>query len=185
MLWLLPLYFFVCAVTLVAVSVMPTQAATFFKFWRTTPNLSDILAKLAILPLQFTGVSFRMVPPAWSVAVEIDMYSMLYLVVARRIEWALLALFAGGLSYQLACTYAGVDWAGYYFTAPGAFLPFATGALLYFLVTQKTPTLNGWIWAMAFIAWLANVSGFFLNRMFSESVTMQTQRCLQLSSWVS
>jgi peptidoglycan/LPS O-acetylase OafA/YrhL len=95
-----------------------------------------------------------MVPPAWSVAVEIDMYFMLYLVVARRIEWVLLALFAG-LSYRLACAYAGVDWAGYYFTAPGAFLPFATVALLYFLVAQKTPTLNGWIWAMAFVAWLA------------------------------
>lgn len=153
---LLPPYVFVCALTLAIVSSMPTQAAMFLKFWRATPNLSDMLGNLAVLPLQFPGVSFRMIPPFWSVAVEIDMYLMLYLVIARRVFWAWLALIAG-LSYQLAGSYAGMSWSGYYFTAPAAVLPFAVGALLYFLVSRNGWTLNGWTSIAAFIAWLANM----------------------------
>lgn len=153
---LLPLYFFVCAITLAIVSAMPTQAAIYLKFWRATPNLSDMFGNLAVLPLQFPGVLFRLIPPFWSVAVEIDMYLMLYLVVARRVGWAWLALTAG-LSYQLTGTYAGMSWSGYYFTAPAAVLPFSVGALLYFSVSQNGWTVNAWTSAAAFVAWLANM----------------------------
>ncbi len=153
---LLPPYFFVCAMTVALVSAMPAEAAAYLKFWRVAPNLSDIFGNLAVLPLQFPGVSFRMIPPFWSVAVEVDMYLMLYLVAARRAGWAGLALVAG-LAYQLAGAYAGMSWGGYYFTAPAAMLPFAAGALLYFLVAQNGWKVDGWTTAAAFVAWLANM----------------------------
>lgn len=154
---LLPPYFFVCAVTLVIVLAMPTPAGAFLKFWRTTPNSSDIMGNLAILPLQLPGVPFRMVPPFWSVAVEIDMYLLLYLVVARRQAFAWLAV-AAGLSYQLAAGYAGMGWSSYYFTAPAAVLPFAVGALVYFSLARKAWIVNGWTSAVAFVVWFANMA---------------------------
>src|SRR5579862_7017179 len=152
---LLPPYFFACAVTLALIALAPTQAGLYFKFWRKA-TVSDVLGNLAVLPLQFTGMSFRLIPPFWSVAVEIDMYLMLYLVVARRPSWACFAAISG-LSYQLACSYVGVPWAGYYFTAPAAVLPFAVGALLYFSFAQFGSMVSARTSAMALVGWLANM----------------------------
>src|SRR3974390_2407166 len=84
---LLPPYFLVCVMTLALVAAMPVQAGHYFKFWRAGPSLGDVLSNLAVVPLQLYGVSFRMIPPFWSVAVEVDMYLMLYLAVARRMRF--------------------------------------------------------------------------------------------------
>jgi len=157
MLRLLPPYFFVCALTLAVVVALPAQAGLYFKFWRTTPNLADIVINLTVLPLQFSGSGFRMIPPFWSVAIEIDMYLLLYLVIARRMGFAWVALIAG-LAYQLACAYAGMDWAGSYFTAPAALLPFAVGALLYFSVKQNALRFGAGLSLMALAAWGANMA---------------------------
>src|ERR1700688_2110003 len=97
---LLPPYYFVCALTLLAIALAPAQAAHYLKFWRSMPDAGDLLINLAVLPLQSTYGSFRFVPPFWSVAIEIDMYLLLFLVVSRQLSWALIAL-AAGLSFQL------------------------------------------------------------------------------------
>jgi len=156
MLRLLPPYYLVCALTLLATTTAPEQAGDFLKFWRGAPDLGDLMANLAVLPLQLTYTSFRLVPPYWSVAIEIDMYLLLFLVVARRMQWAVLALIAG-LSFQLAWAYDSMSWSVNYFTAPAAVLPFAIGAVLFFLrrrdVWVATPRLAG----MAFVAWLCNL----------------------------
>jgi peptidoglycan/LPS O-acetylase OafA/YrhL len=152
---LLPPYFLVCLVTLAAVVALPEQAGRFLKFWA-EPSARDVFLNVAVMPLQFTGASFRLSPPFWSVAVEIDMYLMLYLVVARRMSWAFLA-FVAGLSYQLACRYAGMHWASYYFTAPAAVLPFASGALLYFLRKHELWTVTPLVAAVAFVGWFVNM----------------------------
>jgi peptidoglycan/LPS O-acetylase OafA/YrhL len=96
------------------------------------------------------------VPPYWSVAVEIEMYLLLFLIVARCMAWALVALTVS-LSYHLACTYAGISWGAYYFTAPSAVLPFAAGALLYFALKGKFFTISPHLAVAAFIAWFVNL----------------------------
>jgi peptidoglycan/LPS O-acetylase OafA/YrhL len=112
------------------------------------------LINLTVLPLQFTYGSFRFIPPFWSVAIEIDMYLLLFLIVSRRMSWALIAL-AAGLSFQLACLYDAIGWGLEYFTAPSAVLPFAVGALLYFVRGRWTaPPLAA---GCAFAAWIANM----------------------------
>ncbi len=153
---LLPPYFLVCSITMAAIALLPSEAGQFLKFWRADPQLRDVLLNLSILPLQFPDPAFRLVPPYWSVAVEIDMYLLLYLIIARRMAWALVALTAS-LSYHLACAYAGVTWGAYYFTAPSAVLPFAAGALLYFVLKGKLLTVSPAIAAIAFVAWSMNL----------------------------
>ncbi len=153
---LLPPYYFVCALTLIAVAVAPSETAGYLKFWRGLPDAGELLINLAVLPLQSTYGSVRLVPPFWSVAIEIDMYLLLYLVVSRQMSWALIAL-AAGLSFQLACVYNAMNWSLTYFTAPSAVFPFAVGAVLYFLRRHgrwvATPRAAG----CAFVVWLANM----------------------------
>jgi peptidoglycan/LPS O-acetylase OafA/YrhL len=153
---LLPPYYFVCALTLLAIAIAPAQAAAYLKFWRGMPGAGDLVINLAVLPLQFTYGSFRFIPPYWSVAIEIDMYLLLFLVMARRLGWALIALTAG-LSFQLVCLYDAISWGLEYFTAPAAVLPFAAGAVLYFLRRDLGWTAPPLAAGCAFAAWIANM----------------------------
>jgi peptidoglycan/LPS O-acetylase OafA/YrhL len=153
---LLPPYYLVCALTLLAIAIAPGQAANYLKFWRGVPGAGDLLINLTVLPLQFPYGSFRFIPPFWSVAIEIDMYLLLFLIVSRRMSWALIALVAG-LSFQLVCIHDAMGWDIESFTAPSAVLPFAVGAVLYFLRRHgrwnATPLAGG----CAFAAWIANM----------------------------
>jgi peptidoglycan/LPS O-acetylase OafA/YrhL len=120
------------------------------------PDASDLLINLTVLPLQLPYGSIRLVPPFWSVAIEIDMYLLLYLVVSRHMSWAAIAL-AAGLCFQLACVYDGMNWPVTYFTAPSAVLPFAVGAILYFVRQRGGWTASPVAAGCAFAAWAANM----------------------------
>ncbi len=153
---LLPPYYFVCALTLIAVALAPAPAAQYQKFWHLLPDAGDLLINLTVLPLQLPYGPVRLIPPFWSVAIEIDMYLLLYFLVSRQMSSAMIALVAG-LSFQLACVYDGMNWSVTYFTAPSAVLPFAVGAILYFLRKR-----SGWVASplaagCAFAAWVANM----------------------------
>jgi peptidoglycan/LPS O-acetylase OafA/YrhL len=153
---LLPPYYLVCLLTLGAIAVAPAQASDYLKFWRGVPGLGDLLANFTVLPLQLTYTSFRLIPPYWSVAIEIDMYLLLFLIASRRMEWALLTL-AAGLTFQLVSAYDFVGWGFNYFTAPAGMLPFAVGAVLYFLRRRGLWTATPRAAAFAFVAWLCNM----------------------------
>jgi len=153
---LLPPYYVVCLATLIAVALAPLQAGLFLKFWHGSPAPGDLIANFTVLPLQFAYAPFRLVPPFWSVAVEIDMYLLLFLVVSRRPAWALISLCAG-LAFQLVSSYDALGRGLDYFTAPSAVLPFAVGAILYFL-RRKGMTAGRRAAAAAFIAWACNMA---------------------------
>jgi peptidoglycan/LPS O-acetylase OafA/YrhL len=152
---LLP-YYLVCALTLIAIAAAPAQAAQYLKFWRSLPDFGDLLINLTVLPLQLTYGSFRFIPPFWSVAIELDMYLLLFLIVSRQMAWAMIALVAG-LSFQLVCIYDAVNWDLDYFTAPSAVYPFAVGAVLYFARRRALWIATPRAAACAFAAWLANM----------------------------
>jgi peptidoglycan/LPS O-acetylase OafA/YrhL len=153
---LLPPYYLICALTLAAIALAPGPAAHYLKFWRGVPDAGDLLINLAVLPLQFPYGSFRFVPPFWSVAIEIDMYLLLFLFVSRRIGWALIAM-AAGLSFQLACICDTINWSFDYFTAPSAVFPFAVGAVLYFLRQSGRWMASPRAARCAFAAWIVNM----------------------------
>jgi peptidoglycan/LPS O-acetylase OafA/YrhL len=153
---LLPPYFIVCGITLAVIALLPSEAGQYLKFWRGDLNLRNVFLNLSILPLQLPDPAFRFVPPYWSVAIEIEMYLLLYLVVARRMAWAAVAAIAS-LTYHLACASTGVTWAAYYFSAPSAVLPFAVGALLYFVLKGEFWKVSPQLAVLAFFAWFANM----------------------------
>ena len=113
-------------IRVVAIAAAPAQAAQYLKFWRGLPDLGDLVINLTVLPLQFTYGSFRFIPPFWSVAIELDMYLLLFLIVSGQMAWAL----AAGLSFQLGCIFDAMSGSLDYFTAPSAVYPFAAGAVL-------------------------------------------------------
>ena len=152
---LMPAYYVVSALTLAAVAAMPHDAGAYLKFWHADMQLRDVLLNLAVLPMQTTDPTFRMVPPFWSVAIEIQMYLMLYLVIARQFGWAVVAA-AVGLCYHLACSFANLDWPAHYFPIASAVLPFAAGALVYFLRQRQLWTVAPSVAVAALAAWCAN-----------------------------
>jgi len=156
MLRLLPPYYLICVLTLAAVAWLPDQAGQFLKLWNHPAHTTDLLMNFLVLPLQFTTAQFRALPPYWSVAVEIVMYGLLWLVIARREVYAAIALGAG-IVYHVACVDVGWAWDARYFTAPSALLSFSAGALVYFLRQRGVLTLGPGTTACAFVLWLANM----------------------------
>jgi peptidoglycan/LPS O-acetylase OafA/YrhL len=72
-----------------------------------------------------------LVPTAWSLAVELQMYVVLFVFAARSKTNAMLALICG-LIYHAFCAYNDLSFGYRYFGAPSAMLSFSLGALIYF-----------------------------------------------------
>jgi peptidoglycan/LPS O-acetylase OafA/YrhL len=153
---LLPPYYVVCAVTLAVVALLPDQAGDFLKFWRLDDRHTDVLMNFLVLPLQFRDPAFRILPAYWSIAVEIEMYILLWLIVSRREAWAAAAL-GVGIVYHLVCLDAGLGVSARYFSAPSALLSFSTGALVYFLRKRGVFNVGPVVGAVALVAWIANM----------------------------
>lgn len=154
---LLPPYYLVCALTVVAIFLLPNYAGEFLKHWHYDDvRASDVLMNVLVLPLQFPWAHFRIFPPYWSIAVELVMYALLWLVIARREAFAAIALGAG-IVYHLACFDVGWSWSARYFTAPSALLSFAVGALIYFLRRRGALNVGPRVAYVAFAGWIANM----------------------------
>ncbi len=154
---LLPPFYLVGAITLAAITLAPDAAGHFQKAWVPEPNARDLWLNFAVLPLQFKNPLFRMLPQFWSIALELQMYFLLYLIVARRLSFALVAL-AIGFYYHLAVSTAGGDSPSLYFFAPSALMPFAAGAVVYFLRRRESYVLPLPVVAVVFVVWLANMT---------------------------
>ncbi len=92
---LMPLYFVVCLLTLIAVVCLPAEAATFIGQWNPELLWRDAITNVLVLPLHHPEPHYRLIPTAWSLAVEIEMYVVLFLFVSRSEQHAMLALFFG------------------------------------------------------------------------------------------
>ncbi len=155
---LLPPYYMVCAATLAFVVFVPDRAAEFLKFWQIdNRNHHDVLMNLLVLPLQFRDPQFRISPAYWSIAVEIEMYVLLWLLIARREAFAAAAV-GVGIVYHLACLDAGYGLGARYFNAPSALLSFATGALVYFLRRRGAFNVDARCALVALALWIINMA---------------------------
>lgn len=142
---LLPLYFVVCLLTLIAVVCLPAETAAFIGQWQPDLLWRDALTNLLVLPLHHPEPHYRLIPTAWSLAVEIEMYVVLFLFVSRSERHAMVALFVG-LLYHAVCGLYDLPFDYRYFGAPSALLAFSLGALIYFyrkrgLLFDVTPTM--------------------------------------------
>jgi peptidoglycan/LPS O-acetylase OafA/YrhL len=152
---LLPPYYLVCAATFAFVAFVPEQAAQYLRFWQFDDRYRDVLMNLLVLPLQFRDPEFRFSPAYWSTAVEIEMYFLLWIVIARREAFAAAAV-GVGIVYHLACLDAGLGLGARYFNAPSALLSFATGALIYFLRARGAFNVDLRCGLVALVLWVAN-----------------------------
>jgi peptidoglycan/LPS O-acetylase OafA/YrhL len=150
---LLPPYYLVCLFTAAAVVAYPEQASAFLDPWRLDLLWRDALTNILVLPVVHSEPLFRLVPPYWSVAVEINMYLLMFLM-ARSEKYAAAALLIG-LLYHIA--YMGDPQFGYrYFSAPSALLPFSLGALVYFWTRQGVLRVTPATGVAALSLWVGN-----------------------------
>ncbi|MDD5034207.1 MAG: acyltransferase [Methylococcaceae bacterium] len=127
---LFPIYYFVVIASAGLVLTLPNPD-DFHAAWVVNDRLIDYFGNGLIVPFEFYDRSFRLVPPAWSVAVELINYFLLWLIVARTRSLALVALFAA-LSYHVVSLATGMPWSNRYFPFYAAILPFSLGACIYF-----------------------------------------------------
>ena len=135
---LFPVYYAVAGLTLLVVLLFPETAARYHGAFVPIGGVMDYANNVLLLPLAFTHGPFRLVPPTWSVAVEIINYGLLWLFMARSALFASIAL-SLGVAYHIAAFALGLD---YYTPFYAAVLPFACGAMLYF-VRPLSPKYGG------------------------------------------
>jgi peptidoglycan/LPS O-acetylase OafA/YrhL len=152
---LLPPYYIACLLTLIAVALMPAQAEAFIGQWRADLLWRDAITDLVVLPLHHMEPHYRLVPTAWSLAVELEMYLLLFVFAARGRACALACL-VWGMLYHAICTYHGLGIGFRYFGAPSAMLPFSLGALIYFCRKENGFVIAPWMAVAALAAWIAN-----------------------------
>ncbi len=152
---LLPLYYVVCLFTLLAIHHFPAQAAAYLAYWK--PGIAERAAftNLFVIPLEFPAMHFRLVPPFWSVAVELQMYGLLFVAAARSERLAVTALWIGVL-YHLACIHNELGFGARYSAAPSAILSFTAGAAVYFWIKRGMLNVTPSAAAIALVMWIGN-----------------------------
>lgn len=166
---LIPTYVISIALVGFVVAFDPAEAGAFKPTWASAPTAAEILGNLAIVPLVFEGIKFRLIEPAWSLGAEIIMYGVLFLVAARGKRLALV-VFAAGVVFHLYALSIGVDFQERYANLASILMPFGLGAMLYFL-RRRTPFLRDRsVVGLVFIVWLCNffVAGAVLPQSFAE-----------------
>jgi peptidoglycan/LPS O-acetylase OafA/YrhL len=153
---LLPPFYFVCLLTVLAVLKFPEEAVAYLASWKPETPQYDLFLNLLVLPLQYPEVNFRLIPPFWSVAVELEMYALLFIVTARSEKGAIATLWVGVI-YHLACIHGDLNFGARYFAAPSATLSFAAGALVYFWTKKGALNVLPSGALLAFVMWIANV----------------------------
>ena len=149
---LFPIYYVVAAITAVLVFTHPDDAGKLNAAWQHF-SWHDIPGQLLIFPYELRN-EFRIVPPTWSVSVEIVNYALLWIVIARDWRLALTAFVLSG-AYHIDCLWNGLDWVPRYSPFYAAVLPFSIGALTFFAL-KRGLTVKGPVTAIAIAAFIGN-----------------------------
>ncbi len=99
--------------------------------WAFHEDPDSILHNFLLLPLAFGDLQLRYVEPAWSLAVELVMYFLLWVGISRSPKLALICLVLGA-AYHVVLLVAGANFNDRYFSIASAVLSYAVGAMVYF-----------------------------------------------------
>lgn len=132
---LFPMYFVVAGTTLAMLKFVPGfgHGASAF-VWK--GNAWDVFANIFLLPMALHPADFRLVPPTWSIGIELANYLMLWALFAKRRSIALLGI-AIGASAHLMTWFNGMPWEYRYGPIYASLLPFSLGAMAYFLCNSQ------------------------------------------------
>jgi peptidoglycan/LPS O-acetylase OafA/YrhL len=155
---LYPEYFIVAIVTLIVMLTHP-QIGEFHPAYRVNISIFDILGNVLLFPFCFYSPEFRIVPPTWSVGVEIVNYFILWLLVARRRTNAIVIFLLSSI-YHVTMLAINADWTRRYGPFYAALLPFSIGSIIYFsrsFILKKLHTTWILVFVLSFVAWILNV----------------------------
>ncbi len=151
-----PAYYLVAMLTIPVITLLP--AGAYHPAWAATPSNHDVLANLLIFPLAWAKeADLRLIPPAWSVGVELVSYALIFLFVGRR-WWLAAAMLAASSGYHAHAIMTGMPWGVRYFPIAAAALPFSIGAAIFFsksLIARG----RGWLIGIGGTTWIANLGG--------------------------
>ncbi len=153
---LLPNYLLVCVATACLISIYPTQAADFMPRWGFKPSLIDIVQNAAIIPLVFHGPNFRFMEQGWSIAIELIMYVLLYIGMARSLRAAALCFIVGAV-YHAVMLFMGAPFSQRYYSIAAALLSFSLGSMIFFWVQIGVLTPRTRMAVAAALAWLTHL----------------------------
>ncbi|MEO1469163.1 MAG: hypothetical protein AAFV86_08905, partial [Pseudomonadota bacterium] len=142
---LLPGYYLVLALTVVAASVYGWPAMVAFKGTMFPPRDAaewfETATMLYLTPTPILAES-RLVPPTWALTLELVCYCLIALGISRTLNRTL-GWIAGSLVFVTwAILVSDSPWTWAYGSIPAAFLPFAVGALLYHLRDRALPWMG-------------------------------------------
>jgi peptidoglycan/LPS O-acetylase OafA/YrhL len=167
---LYPSYYALILLTLCAWGAWP-GTAPFHSAWNwnydNANHISDCLANLLIFPWSLPiGIHspFRVLPPTWSVAVEIACYALLWLFVSRRWWTATITICAAAVWH--AYTFEqGMGENARYFPVSSSMLAFSLGSLTYRIALRVEQARPEWLSKnVAQIAFLGlGITAFLLN----------------------
>jgi peptidoglycan/LPS O-acetylase OafA/YrhL len=153
---LFPCYFAACAGTAIAIQAYPLEAAAFMPRWAFDALAGDIARNFLIVPLAFGEPAFRYIEPAWSIAVELVLYLLLWIGIARSARAASIAL-AAGIAYHATMLLAGAPFEYRYFSINSAVFSFSAGSLLHFALQNGRFAPGPGLGALAGTLWIANL----------------------------
>ncbi len=182
---LLPPYFAICLATALAISLCPERAAAFVPRWGFAMTPGALTQNFLLAPLAFEPLKLRLIPPAWSVAVEVMMYFILYVGMARSLRGALLCL-VFGVAIQCAWLVAGASFDERYYAPAGALMSFALGATIYFARRDDGRPAGVVLGALVTAGWAVNLmavgtifpdgyalyGGFYVNTVLAALVVV-------------
>jgi peptidoglycan/LPS O-acetylase OafA/YrhL len=167
---LFPIYYLVAIGSLLVILLVPNPS-DYHVAWEIKLRTWDVLGNVLVFPFEFYDASFRVVPPMWSVGVEIINYFLLWLIVAknRKIAFSVMII---AIVYHIASYMGGMDWRARYFPSYAALLPFSLGACIYFsrdFMGKVSFVTIQRISIVAFIIWIVNLflCGFLNWRFFT------------------
>ncbi len=155
---LFPAYYCVALLSLGLILAFPGPAGRFHDLFVTRFRALDLLGNLFLFPYPFYHQRFRLVPPSWSLGVELSCYVLLWLFTARGVA-------CSAVSFGLACGYAaytavaGLEWSARYYPVRAAILPFSIGSLLFFYHVPIQRALAGRLG----LAIAATAAALFIN----------------------
>lgn len=125
-----PTYYLIAFFTALTVLLTKSEISGFHAAVRMPSDLIEWIGNILIIPFILSD-EIRLVPPTWSIAVELFYYAMIPFTIGRNRIAAGLGL-AIGVIYTLAAISMGLDFKWRYYNVLGALAPFSMGAMLYF-----------------------------------------------------
>lgn len=145
-----PPYWVAAGLTLAALAVCGASVTQLVPSMRVPASPSEWLQNLFIFGLN--GSSLRLVPPAWSLDVELVFYGVMA-VIASRSRWISIGWLALSVVYTGVLIAQDASFAERYAHHGAASLPFALGSVIqWFEARARLSTVHAWIAPAAFVA---------------------------------